>query len=320
MHGDYPKTGYVLNDFQLFYLNEAAEQDVSYHYHDFHKLLLFLGGNVSYLVEGRTYSLQPGDIVLVRAGEIHRPIVHDQLPYERLILYLAPEFLSPKRHDGYDLEQLFAGDEPQMAEPRRSERGDDTTANRGGGHTDSTTAGRGGRTDSVMTNRGGSLLRISEDCRPQLNFYAGLLRDALDPKAYGAALFQRSAVLSLLLWLIRIQKDGSLRFLEASVSNPLILQILAEINAHIDSPLSIDSLAQQFHVSRSWLMHLFKAETGCSILSYLTEKRLFLARRCIQNGMSVTDACVNCGFPNYTSFYKAFRERFGYSPKDARRT
>ena len=276
MNTSYPKTGYIHSDFRLFYLNETAEQDFSYHYHDFHKLLVFIGGNISYLVEGRTYSLRPGDIVLVRAGEIHHPTIHDQTPYERLILYLEPDFLAPGRNDGCDLSVLF-------------------------------------------TQTGSNLLQISDDCRAQFDFYISQLQDALDPDAYGASVFQKSAVLSFLLWLIRIQKDGSLRYREASVSNPLILQILTELNDHIDSQVSIDDLAARFHVSRSWLMHLFKAETGWSILSYLTEKRLFLARKYIQSGMSVTEACSSCGFANYTSFYKAFRERFGYSPKDARR-
>ena len=50
----------------------------------FHKLLFFESGNVSYYVEGETYELQPFDLVLVPAGEVHRPIIHGSIPYRRL--------------------------------------------------------------------------------------------------------------------------------------------------------------------------------------------------------------------------------------------
>ena len=43
----------------------ASKQAVDYHYHEFDKLILLLGGKAAYLVEGVTYFLQPWDILLV---------------------------------------------------------------------------------------------------------------------------------------------------------------------------------------------------------------------------------------------------------------
>ena len=62
---EYPKTGYLNEDLRLFHLTDAGRQEFRYHYHDFHKLLLPLSGNVSYLIEGKHYHLEPGDAVLV---------------------------------------------------------------------------------------------------------------------------------------------------------------------------------------------------------------------------------------------------------------
>ena len=279
MEGRYPKTGYINRPFKLFYLQETAEKDFSYHYHDFHKILIFLGGNVSYAVEGRSYELRPWDIVLVKAGEIHRPIVHDIQPYERVILYLSPDFLDAKNLDGFDLNLIF------------------TTA----------------------AATGSSLISVNSAERSTLEFYVAQLKDSLAPGGYAAPLFEKASVLSFMVWLNRILKDGSIRYRDAAASNPHILQILDHINQNLTADLSVDCLAEKFHLNRSYLMHLFKAETGFTILNYVTEKRLFLAKQYIKTGMSVTQACYSCGFSDYTSFYRAFRRRFGVSPKDAHR-
>lgn len=277
MEGNYPKTGYINSEFRLFYLHETSEKDFTYHYHDFHKILLFLNGNVGYSVEGRSYELRPQDIVLVRAGEIHRPVIHDHQPYERIILYLSPDFLKPESQEGYDLNLIF----------------------------------------DAAAQTGSNLVSIQPSCSIFLGSYVRQMKDALAPDSYGAPLFQKTVVLSFLLWLNRTLKDGSLRYRSAAASNRLILQLLDDINTNITADLSIDGLAARHHISRSHLMHLFRAETGFTVLNYITEKRLFLAKQSIKNGMGVTQACFSCGFTDYSCFYRAFRARFGVAPKDA---
>ncbi len=277
MGTNYPETGYMKGDFCLFDLREVTEQDFSFHYHAFHKVLIFLGGNVGYGVEGRSYELRPRDIILVRAGEIHRPIPHDRNPYERIILYLSPDFLAPAAQQGYDLTPVF----------------------------------------DAAASTGSNLVSLPRPDIPVLETFAGQMKAALNAAAYAAPLFQRTLVLSFLIWLNRLQKDGSLHYQSPAASNPLILQLLDYLNANITAAVSIDTLADRCHVSRSHLMHLFKAETGFSILRYITEKRLFLARQHIKSGMSATQACFSCGFTDYSCFYKAFRAKFGVSPKDA---
>lgn len=90
----YQKSGYLNSPFRLFYLEDLPGREYTYHYHDFHKLLIFLNGTVSYRVEGREYDLKPGDQVLIPAGEIHCPVVHPSTTYTRLIAYISPDYFS----------------------------------------------------------------------------------------------------------------------------------------------------------------------------------------------------------------------------------
>ena len=93
MEQNYVQRGYLHEDFRLFHLRGAMEESVDWHYHTFHKIIDFLGGESGYGVEGKQYLLQPGDLVLVPQGCIHRPEAEPNAPYERRILYLSPEFL-----------------------------------------------------------------------------------------------------------------------------------------------------------------------------------------------------------------------------------
>ena len=93
---NYPKKGYLSSDFRVFHLHDEKLRTIPFHYHDFHKIILFLGGDVDYIIEGNSYHLQPDDIVFVSAGEIHRPVFSgdgEKTPYERIVIYIAPDFL-----------------------------------------------------------------------------------------------------------------------------------------------------------------------------------------------------------------------------------
>lgn len=61
----YEKRGYLLEDFRLFHLRDSRGTKVDSHYHEFCKLLMLISGSGGYVVEGRRYLLQPGDLVLI---------------------------------------------------------------------------------------------------------------------------------------------------------------------------------------------------------------------------------------------------------------
>ena len=75
------KRGYLNEGFRLFHLKDSRAPKLDYHYHEFDKLILLLGGKVTYVVEGVTYFLQPWDILLVnRDGklcELHKVLDRD---------------------------------------------------------------------------------------------------------------------------------------------------------------------------------------------------------------------------------------------------
>ena len=57
MDSNYAKTGYLTESFKIFHLKDEHKLNIDFHYHDFHKILIPMSGNVSYCIEDRSYIL-----------------------------------------------------------------------------------------------------------------------------------------------------------------------------------------------------------------------------------------------------------------------
>ena len=277
---EYEKRGYLHQNFRIFHPKDNQQREFSYHYHDFYKILILLQGDVSYCIEGKSYELAPLDIVLVNAGEVHRPIVQSSSTYERIILYVSPEFLRSCT-DGQDsLELCFS--------KARQEKS--------------------------------SVLRLPSMKSSRLYQVLEELEAAVNAPDYADALYQNVLFLEFMVHLNRAAVHSTLHFMPTPEANDKILAILSYINEHLTENLSIDSLSEKFYTSKYYLMHSFKKETGYTIRNYLTLKRLRYARELIQGGTPATQACFECGFHNYSTFSRAYKKNFGEAPTGIRRT
>ena len=273
------KTGYLREDFRIFHNADSQVREIPFHYHDFHKLFILISGNISYVVEGRSYDLQPWDIIPVSAGQIHRPVIHDDTLYERIIVYISPRFFDTFRDQDADLFRCFSA---------CSESGTNLIR-------------PGARTSQLLQ-------RLSRD-----------LIFSVTDTGTGADLLRRCRLTELLLLLTRsLEREDSVSVQETT-SHPIIRRAIEYINDHLkDDTLSIDWIAREMALNRSYLMHLFKEQTGYTIGSYIKEKRLFLASTLISQGEPVTEACYASGFPSYSAFYYAYRKKYASPPAQQR--
>ena len=92
----------------------------------------------------------------------------------------------------------------------------------------------------------------------------------------------------------------------------ILLGIIKEVQP--DLVIAIDALAARFFFSKYHMMRKFKEETGCTIHSYVTSKRLLLARSLIARGTPVMKAALQSGFRDYTTFSRAYKKQFRQPP------
>jgi AraC-like DNA-binding protein len=79
---------------------------------------------------------------------------------------------------------------------------------------------------------------------------------------------------------------------------------------------TLAELARLACMSPSTLRLKFQAVYGCSVFSWLRERRLELAREYLMQGGSVQQAAHSVGYRHATNFATAFRERYGISPSE----
>lgn len=271
------KRGYLNEGFRLFYLKDSRAPQLDFHYHEFDKIILFLGGKVTYTVEGVTYFLQPWDLLLVPRSLIHRPVIDPSEPYERYVLWLDRSWLSERSDTDTPMDACF--------------------------HT--------------VQERGFHLLRTDGESRLRYMQTMDQLQEALRSGEFGAQRLADLLCQQLLIGVNRdiLRSRTAQEEKDSYRIDPKIEEVLRYIALHLGESLSIDDLAARFYLSRYYLMHRFKEVTGYSIHQYIRQKRLLLAGEQIRAGVPVMKAAEQAGFTEYSTFLRAFRDTFHMSPK-----
>ncbi len=87
------------------------------------------------------------------------------------------------------------------------------------------------------------------------------------------------------------------------------------VNEHLTDDISVVQLAEHFYLSTSQFNRVFKQATGAAPWEYVIKKRLTIAKELLRNGCSAQEAAENCGFKDYSVFYRAYTKHFGHAPK-----
>ena len=137
-----------------------------------------------------------------------------------------------------------------------------------------------------------------------VSFFEKLESEAavISPKC--AALSNISALLSSL----------NIAFLKKSNKDTDEGRIIAYVNENLTADITLDEIASQVHLSPSQLSRVFKRLSGTSVHEYILTKRLILFHEKIKSGLGAIEASAECGFRDYSAFYRLYKKRFGTSP------
>lgn len=257
-------------DFQLSHNRDPYFRTMEFHAHDFLELYYFLDGSVTYYIEDQVYDLCPGDLLIIPAGKMHRPVIaNEHAAYERMVLWITPQYLQGIDSPAGDLQKnLQKVGEHGYCVPFR---GDETV------------------------------------------FVTALLKKLLymqknntDPKFCAGAV-------ELYLWTI-FRFYGVIDTTHRNETQ-VIPQVIRYITEHFSEPLTLEDIAAEFFVSKSYLNRHFKAYTNSTVYAYIMALRLTHARRMLREGIPAVEAGRECGFSDYSTFYKAFKTQTGLSPQ-----
>lgn len=169
--------------------------------------------------------------------------------------------------------------------------------------------------EGIFSGTKGHVLRPTEDFRRRILMLFSQLETEMGGQSPGRIILAKSVLLRIL-----VEIGRELNKSEVQLPGPVVpkdgkvLEILRYLENNLTEDISIDELATRFYISKYHMMRRFREETGTSIHTYLSDKRLILARELIQNGVSATDACFQSGFRSYSAFSRAYGKLFGVTP------
>ena len=130
-----------------------------------------------------------------------------------------------------------------------------------------------------------------------------------------AYVFCKQAVNMLLLQLKHAKPDND----DAQIIHPTLSKMLRYIDDNLSDELDVESISSKFFVSPSWVFHSFKEQFHISYKQYVNHKKLLYAQQLIRKGTPSNEACISCGFGEYTTFYRQYKKQFGISPSKEKR-
>ncbi len=121
-------------------------------------------------------------------------------------------------------------------------------------------------------------------------------------------------LMALLLELKEYSVEANKPSIYCSTNN--IYQITQYIDRHLTHSLSLERICERFYISPSQLNRNFKKNLGITVGEYITTKRLLLAHDLINQGQMPSYIYKKCGFHDYSTFFRAYKKKFGISPKN----
>lgn len=155
------------------------------------------------------------------------------------------------------------------------------------------------------------------DMNQQLHYlFDQMISLTKNPRSQTVSSVIMQSVLSLLLNEITMRSQPNNK---PAIPDTLSEKCITLISKYITTKITVEDIAQELNVSASYLSHTFKKQMNISIHQYILKKRLVMAHHKVLNGEPATKAAIECGFNDYSGFYKQFKKMFNKSPSCKKR-
>lgn len=277
MHNNFESKEFFENELDLRFKPNNISCFPDFHFHDHFEIFYCIGGAKQFLIEDTIYSLNPGDLFIINNFEIHKPLPDPDGDYRRIVVIFNPNRIKEINAKHYiSLLSCFI-------------------------------SRKGGTHNKIVLN----------EEQQQIFLELSHKIDALDLDVFGSQALMDSYYIEMLVYINRWfrenfsteEKDESYGF------NPTVKAIIDYTNEYFTTNITLDSLANEFHLNKHYMCQLFKNTTGTTIHRYILSRRLGRAKILLHQGHNVTATSDLCGFQNYTNFIRAFKKHFGVSPK-----
>lgn len=258
----------------------AHKYDMIHHWHPECEIQYYIEGHRSFFIDEQEYHAQAGSLVLIKPQSIHHTYSHKHLYHDRILLLLEADKF--KAVSNYLGNDLVAFFEDYHG-----------------------------------------LIQIPFDQQETMHQLFKNIAEEVIEKKQGYQQFVGVKLIELCLMIQRMQERklvvGPLKT-AGQVSDIRIDQIKQYIRGHLATRLSVQQIAEDFHIDQSHLCRLFKNATGYTITEYANIYRVKEAQRLLEDtDISLTNIAILTGFHHITYFNRVFNKYTETSPLQYRK-
>ncbi|MCM3113170.1 helix-turn-helix domain-containing protein [Lederbergia lenta] len=246
------------------------------HRHDVLEVLVFLDGECEFFCEGKTYFLRSGDVVVIPPYAVHKATVKNMDNYERIIVSVSEHLMDDYLSSSASMQENIVYQKTQSS------------------HVIHLHPKHSQEVHSLLHDMNHRIKNNEDNFSFTLHYLLfQVLQIIFDPASSMPNLNNKEKL------------------------DQRFVSILEYIESHLTEPnLSLDNISRYFHLNKYYFSHYFKKNMHLPFYRYVSLKRLSFAVTMIkQNQHSIEDIALNCGFPDYSSFYRLFKKEYNISPK-----
>ena len=265
-------------DFEIYYYKDPSMDSVPDHSHNYYEFYFFLAGHAVLTVNGQEYNIKKGHMAVIPPGVRHQITIVDNDIPYQRFVFWVSKHYARKIMDV----------SPHCA-------------------------------PAFSTAKSNEPVYLYFFDLFEFNSLQSRLLEIVEEKLmdrYGKDEMIFNQIVGLFLVLSR--KIHNMEQNLTELEKPLFANVLDFIDRHLEEDLCLDYIADNFFVSKYHLSHVFKENMGISLYQYILKKRLKGASAAILSTQEITSVYANFGFKDYSSFYRAFKNEYGMSPKQFR--
>ena len=123
-----------------------------------------------------------------------------------------------------------------------------------------------------------------------------------------------------LIWLLHESGDISVSYEKSKSRSEIIRPAIEYMNENLCENITVETLAEAVHMSKSYFMKRFHEAAGASAIEYLTRLRIKKACSILsETDMTCARTAYECGFRNLSNFNRQFKKSVGVTPVEYRK-